>query len=270
MQLPQTYIVAQTPEVLAHLMKENETRGFCPSAYNTPASVFNTVAVDFDSKDQDDPILKTSLIPVQSLQKLDPEVHSETETQMKQKTACKLERTPSLSSTESTSKMGSLERKSHSPKMNSLETNQSYIVNSLDRAALHNADKKSYIPMKKISSFDCNPHVAVHNGTFSPKMGSLERNTHISHNYPFVNKPDSIQMSCMKDSSSGQFHNDKNKQIEESIYDFGGADVKSCAHKVPFYQLKSGPSFVESRVEEFQVWIQRLLNDWCALYSKQF
>ncbi|XP_017776897.1 PREDICTED: focal adhesion kinase 1 isoform X4 [Nicrophorus vespilloides] len=39
---PQTYIVAQNPEVLAHLMKENETRGLSPAAYTTPASVFNT------------------------------------------------------------------------------------------------------------------------------------------------------------------------------------------------------------------------------------
>ncbi|XP_025831636.1 focal adhesion kinase 1 isoform X4 [Agrilus planipennis] len=35
---PQTYIVAQNPEVLAHLMKENESRSLCPSAYTTPAS----------------------------------------------------------------------------------------------------------------------------------------------------------------------------------------------------------------------------------------
>lgn len=36
---PQTYIVAQNPEVLAYLMKENENReGFTPAAYTTPAS----------------------------------------------------------------------------------------------------------------------------------------------------------------------------------------------------------------------------------------
>lgn len=34
----QTYIVAQNPEVLAHLMRENESRVLCPSAYTTPAS----------------------------------------------------------------------------------------------------------------------------------------------------------------------------------------------------------------------------------------
>nr|CAH7751186.1 unnamed protein product [Callosobruchus chinensis] len=38
----QTYIIAQNAEVLAHLMKENECRGFNPAAYNAPASVFNT------------------------------------------------------------------------------------------------------------------------------------------------------------------------------------------------------------------------------------
>ncbi|CAH0551901.1 unnamed protein product [Brassicogethes aeneus] len=35
---PQTYIVAQNPEVLARLMKENETRGLTAAAYITPAS----------------------------------------------------------------------------------------------------------------------------------------------------------------------------------------------------------------------------------------
>ncbi|XP_076260316.1 protein tyrosine kinase 2 Fak isoform X9 [Rhynchophorus ferrugineus] len=39
---PQTYIVAQNPEVLAHLMKENENRGITPAMYTVPASVFNT------------------------------------------------------------------------------------------------------------------------------------------------------------------------------------------------------------------------------------
>ncbi|XP_019880212.2 focal adhesion kinase 1 isoform X6 [Aethina tumida] len=38
---PQTYIVAQNPEVLARLIKENEQRAN-PAAYTTPASVFNT------------------------------------------------------------------------------------------------------------------------------------------------------------------------------------------------------------------------------------
>lgn len=73
---PQTYIVAQNPEVLAHLMKENENRGICPSVYTTPASVFNTIAVDFDDKEAvtntENPSLKTCPIPITSLRELDP------------------------------------------------------------------------------------------------------------------------------------------------------------------------------------------------------
>lgn len=42
-----SYIVAQNPEVLVHLLKENESRGLNPSVYTTPASAFNTIAVDF-------------------------------------------------------------------------------------------------------------------------------------------------------------------------------------------------------------------------------
>lgn len=42
-----SYIVAQNAEVLVHLLKENESRGLNPSVYTTPASAFNTIAVDF-------------------------------------------------------------------------------------------------------------------------------------------------------------------------------------------------------------------------------
>ncbi|XP_065222614.1 focal adhesion kinase 1-like isoform X2 [Planococcus citri] len=41
-----SYIVAQNPEVLVHLLKENEARGLNPSVYTTPASAFNTIASD--------------------------------------------------------------------------------------------------------------------------------------------------------------------------------------------------------------------------------
>ncbi|KAL7045057.1 hypothetical protein ACKWTF_002144 [Chironomus riparius] len=45
-----TYIVAQNPLILAQLMRENEKRGFNPSSYTTPASVFNVLGVEFDEK----------------------------------------------------------------------------------------------------------------------------------------------------------------------------------------------------------------------------
>ncbi|XP_074102045.1 protein tyrosine kinase 2 Fak isoform X2 [Cotesia typhae] len=47
-----TYIVAQSPEVLAQLLKDNQARGVCPSVYTTPASVFNTLAVQFQDDQQ--------------------------------------------------------------------------------------------------------------------------------------------------------------------------------------------------------------------------
>ncbi|XP_012152828.1 protein tyrosine kinase 2 Fak isoform X1 [Megachile rotundata] len=54
-----TYIVAQSPEVLAQLLKDNQSRGVCPSVYTTPASPFNTLAVQFQDEDQ---VLTTALV----------------------------------------------------------------------------------------------------------------------------------------------------------------------------------------------------------------
>lgn len=84
---PQTYIIAQNPAVLAQLMRENENRPLNPSAYTTPASVFNTLAVDIDldpskadpSIIQEAPVLplKTVILPASELSKLDPIVDEE-------------------------------------------------------------------------------------------------------------------------------------------------------------------------------------------------
>ncbi|KAK9701466.1 FERM N-terminal domain [Popillia japonica] len=249
-QVPQTYIVAKNPEVLAHLMKENADRGFCPSAYTTPASVFNTVSVDFEKKDDTpEPILKTHPIPIQSLQKLDPEVPdvptpplsaqtSLDQTQMKQKTTGTLERTPSRSSTGSgTPKMGSLERKSSSPKMNSLERNAQLISSS------HSSLDKSGMFSPKLGSLERKSHSGSPNspGTFSPKMGSLERNTHLIYTdrVPNYHAEPTMYTVCASD---------KVQYFEESIYDFGGADVKSCAHKAPYF-VKPAPIIQPQPIE---------------------
>lgn len=94
----QTYIVAQNPLVLAHLLRENQSRPLDPQAYTTPASVFNTLAVDFAEKiPEDDPkyvekilnpdpattskiSLQTCPIQMKELKKLDPIVDSDTNT----------------------------------------------------------------------------------------------------------------------------------------------------------------------------------------------
>uniref|UniRef100_A0A182MV34 Focal adhesion kinase 1 n=1 Tax=Anopheles culicifacies TaxID=139723 RepID=A0A182MV34_9DIPT len=91
---PQTYIVARDPTVLAALMRENEQRGINPSSYTTPASVFNTLAVDLDPNappnNTDNQIakeiavanlpLKTVPLPVTELHKLDPTIDEATVT----------------------------------------------------------------------------------------------------------------------------------------------------------------------------------------------
>ena len=44
--------MAQSPEVLAQLLKDNQARGVCPSVYTTPATPFNSLAVQFQDEDQ--------------------------------------------------------------------------------------------------------------------------------------------------------------------------------------------------------------------------
>lgn len=94
---PQTYIVAQNPLVLAHLLRENQSRAIDPQAYTTPASVFNTVSVNFaETLPENEQIidkiihpkpdekidipLQTAPIPAHSLHKLDPIVPEQDET----------------------------------------------------------------------------------------------------------------------------------------------------------------------------------------------
>ncbi|CAH0384849.1 unnamed protein product [Bemisia tabaci] len=62
-----TYIVAQNPEVLVHLLKENEARGVNPSVYTTPASAFNTLTVDFKEKLGGGNSVRNSILSLNSL-----------------------------------------------------------------------------------------------------------------------------------------------------------------------------------------------------------
>ena len=55
---PQTYLVAQSPEVLAMLMRDNQSRDVCQAAYTTPASVFNSIAVNLESENHEQQQLK--------------------------------------------------------------------------------------------------------------------------------------------------------------------------------------------------------------------
>lgn len=216
-------------------MKENESRGFSPAAYTTPASVFNTVAVNFQRKDDiPEPVLVTQPIPIQKLQTLDPEVPEDAAAHDIKKTVYTLERSSSKSSTGSaTPQMGSLERthSGSSTKINSLEQNLTS-HSSLDKSNLFSPklgslDRKSRNTSPKMGSLDGKKSPAA---TFSPKMGSLDRNAHLTAfemEIPIYH-PNPILY---------QFSDNPKKMqhFEESIYDFGGADVKSCAHKQQFF-----------------------------------
>lgn len=58
---PTTYIVAQTPEVLSQLMRDNHNRAAnAPGSYISPASVLNTLPVDFVSTPRSPPAVTTS------------------------------------------------------------------------------------------------------------------------------------------------------------------------------------------------------------------
>lgn len=220
-------------------MKENETRGFSPAAYTTPASVFNTVAVNFQKKDDlPEPVLITKPIPMQNLQKLDPEVPEPNVTGMKKSGT--LERSSSRTSTGSaTPRMGSLERKSSSSsRMNSLERNAHISSHSsLDKSGmfspqLGSLERKSRNSSPKTGTSD-------HSSAFSPKMGSLDRNAHIGMQpafYEIDNIPNYHPHPVVyqfNDTSKDSQH------FEESIYDFGGADVKSCARQRQFFVQQS-------------------------------
>lgn len=209
-------------------MKENENRGFSPAAYTAPASVFNTVAVDFEKK-LDEPILKTLPMPVQTFHKLDPEI-SDSGLPEKPENKPKLERTPSRTSTGSaTPKLGSLER---DKKNGTLERVHS----------AHGSLEKKLGSLERKSSRHGSPKMAAK--THSPKMGSLDRNSHVSsplQSQSLTYDPELIP-NYHPDPTVYQFAPEKAELlqygVQECIYDFGGADVKSCAHKQQYFVQK--------------------------------
>ncbi|KAJ8969330.1 hypothetical protein NQ317_010102 [Molorchus minor] len=60
------------------------------------------------------------------------------------------------------------------------------------------------------------------------------------------------------------------QHFEESIYDFGGADVKSCAHKQQFFIQKATSVPVDNRFQEVrqQVRIKHDLNNHADLQAE--
>ncbi|XP_039765188.1 focal adhesion kinase 1 isoform X2 [Pararge aegeria] len=238
---PQTYIVAQSPQVLAQLLRDNPARAD-PHAYTTPASVFNTLAVDFTlHPDQpappqaapdppvSDPPLQTRPIPITQLQRLDPVV-------------------PDITG--------------HVAAHDSCDNLCPNVPLSTSRDCL---DETPKTPEKetiaepypsRVRSLERNPRVPIiERGPI--RMGSLERNRgSLSHRGspvpipPFTRQhsvPASPPPRSRRDQDVGQFSvqgginaqlamsvmNKMRQQAEpplvEEIYDFGGDNVKSCA-----------------------------------------
>ncbi|KAH9637376.1 hypothetical protein HF086_011989 [Spodoptera exigua] len=252
----QTYIVAQNPLVLAHLLRENTARAHLPHAYTTPASVFNTVAVDFadtlpETQDivekiihprPDEKIdipLQTAPIPAASLQKLDPIVPTSTPSDTPDETLTVVvgarescdnlcQNIPSVSPRGDTASPSAGEADIPEPyasRVRSLERNTRGTLSTAERAPI--------------------------------RMGSLERNARgsLSHRgspvpiAPFTRQhsvPASPPPRTRRDQDVGQFavqgalnaqlaasvmnkmRTQPDPPLVEEIYDFGGDNVKSC------------------------------------------
>lgn len=242
---PQTYIVAQNPLVLAHLLRENQTRSIDPQAYTTPASVFNTVSVDFAQTLPENELpklinpkpdeiidipLQTAPIPAASLHKLDPVVpEDETLTVV-------------------VGAKGSCDNLCQNAPVSPRA--------DITSPCRSEADITDTYP-SRVRSLERNPRGSLSERT-PIRMGSLERNARgsLSHRGspipipPFTRQhsvPASPPPRTRRDQDIGQFsvQGSLNAQLAasvmnkirqqpdpplvEEIYDFGGENVKSCA-----------------------------------------
>ncbi|CAG5055087.1 unnamed protein product [Parnassius apollo] len=245
---PQTYIVAQNPLVLAHLLRENQTRAIDPQAYNTPASVFNTVAVDFAQTLPENDLpkiinpkpdeiidipLQTAPIPAASLHKLDPFVPENADETL----------TVVVGARESCDNL--CQNTPVSPRTD------------VSSPCQNETDVSSDTYPSRVRSLERNTRGTLSTERAPIRMGSLERNARgsLSHRgspvpiAPFTRQhsvPASPPPRTRRDQDVGQFsvQGSLNAQLAasvmnkmrqqpdpplvEEIYDFGGDNVKSC------------------------------------------
>ncbi|XP_075985709.1 protein tyrosine kinase 2 Fak isoform X2 [Anticarsia gemmatalis] len=256
----QTYIVAQNPLVLAHLLRENQARAIHPHAYTTPASVFNTVSVDFADTlpetheivdkiihprpdEKIDIPLQTAPIPAASLQKLDPIVPAPTPSS-------------ELPDETLTVVVGAHES------CDNLCQNIASISPHTDAASVPEPEATEAYGgepyASRVRSLERAPRVLPGAGRAAPRVGSLERNARgasVSHRgspvgvAPLARQhsvPASPPPRGRRDQDVGQFcvqgalnaqlaasvmnkmRTQPDPPLVEEIYDFGGDNVKSC------------------------------------------
>lgn len=189
---PQTYIIAQNAAVLAQLMRENENRPLNPSAYTTPASVFNTLAVDIDASKpepltNESPILplKTIMLPASELLKLNPIIDEN----------LRINNSFATNSTDSEDHTNKF-----IPEFQNIHAHSQTvypipceIINTLTH---HCVDPK-YTALKTIDICQntlYSPNLPVHSGNLVAKSQSLERNNHLNGTYvPRISSLERVQ-----------------------------------------------------------------------------
>ncbi|XP_063629448.1 focal adhesion kinase 1 [Cydia splendana] len=253
---PQTYIVAQSPLVLAHLLRENQARARDPQAYTTPASVFNTVAVDFQALPEDTDItkiinpkpdevvdipLQTVPIPVASLHKLDPVVPEDTLTVVvgareSCDNLCQNTVSPEEPSPEP-----------YASRVRSLERNTRGTLSTAERAPI------------RMGSLERNARGSLsHRGSPVP-IAPFTRQHSVPASPPPRNRREqdigqfSVQGSLnaqLAASVVNKMRSQPDPPLVEEIYDFGGDNVKSCvavaAQKAGLTKQQYRPSMVAS------------------------
>lgn len=229
---PQTYIVAQNPLVLAHLLRENQSRALDPQGYVTPASVFNTVSVDFAETLPENPNivdqiihpkpdeildipLQTAPIPAHSLHKLDPVVpEDETLTVVVgAKESCdNLCQNPSTEENPECypSRVRSLER---NPRALSTAERAPVRMGSLERNNRSLSHRGSPVPIA--------PFTRQHSVPASPPRNRREQDV----GQFSVQGTTNAQLAA---SVVNKMRTQPEPPFAEEIYDFGGDNVKSC------------------------------------------
>ncbi|XP_017149209.1 focal adhesion kinase 1 isoform X1 [Drosophila miranda] len=259
--IPQTYIIAQDPAVLARLMMENQKRGINPAAYTTPASVFNTLAVGIDDS-KSNVSLKTTKLPAADLLKLDPIAESEKQ-KLQYSTNANSTQTPNpLTAIDPSTVANTLAYARPPPQgifSGSLPSKSSFVVCPPHMEEQMQMDM-SNPAISKIAGYSLygslerhQPAPAVSKGIHS-KGGSLERHKSLmsAQNLVFYNtKPPHCGSTSERSRSMERntyFHAYRQQMknsiecesLPEEIYDFGGAGLKTCV------SVRQNPNFSPS------------------------
>ncbi|XP_017051215.1 focal adhesion kinase 1 isoform X1 [Drosophila ficusphila] len=241
--LPQTYIIAQNPAVLAKLMMENQKRGINPAAYTTPASVFNTLAVGLDDS-KSNVSLKTTKLPAADLLKLDPIAESE---------RLKSQFSTNSSATQMANPLSSLANplEPHNPHQagmftGSLPSKSSFVVCPPQTEEHMQGENLSNPSVSKVAGYSLYGSLERHQPppakAMHSKGGSLERHQSLmsAQNLVFYNmKPPYCTNTAERSRSMERntyFHAYRQQMktsieceaLPEEIYDFGGAGLKTC------------------------------------------